>query len=809
MTAPLPVLILKTGRYAIHHGGLGIIRSLGRLGVPVYSISEDHITPAAVSRYLARTFVWNTDDLPKSRMLEALSKIGRDLDKPTILIPTDDLGAILIAEESAMLRPWFVFPNISAGTPRRLANKGTLYALCRQMGIACPNTLVPTSLTDVKEFAETARFPLVVKAAAAWLDSKLKVSIVHTERELVDAWHRVESSSNSNLLIQDYIPQGEDWFFHGYCNAVSDCLAGFTGLKIRSFPPNAGITTLGKSVTNDALRHQAEIFLKAISYAGVMDIDYRFDKRDGQYKLLDFNPRVGAQFRVFVDENGVDVVRALYRDLTEQKVQRSRQVDGRIFIVEPFDVRSCAVHFWRGELSLDDWLRSFKGRKEFAWFSWDDPLPFLVVWIRLAVRGVAKMIRNGPFKSRSAAGLGGRGSKMQAGPGDAHRVIGLWSRSDRSRQSSGISEFDRDLSDTFERFGGTEMRQLVRVGVMHGIKWTGLMPIIRRLFAGRAIILMFHEVQRDFRHELMTGTSVELFRQCLASLQRQGWKIVSLEECLSELSKNEPKAPRYAVITFDDGYRDISSAALAILEQHKAPFMVYVPTGAPTRTMNSWWLGLREIFRRTEHVTIDPMGAKFHCSDFLSKKAGLKAVTKWVHDDYRRAALLDPTFHRYGISLSALNDAYFLDERELQELSRHPLASIGAHTTSHAALATLDPSSSRAEMEDNRNYLETLLERPIRHLAYPYGAAGACGPREEGLAEQVGFLSAVTSRKGCLDGGSLNRFGLPRFGVGCHLEARASFEANVSGVYAAGQALKRVVSMPHQMGRSQDHAACS
>jgi peptidoglycan/xylan/chitin deacetylase (PgdA/CDA1 family) len=339
------------------------------------------------------------------------------------------------------------------------------------------------------------------------------------------------------------------------------------------------------------------------------------------------------------------------------------------------------------------------------------------------------------------------------------------------------------------------MRQLVRDGIMHGVMWTGLMPVIRKLFAGRAVILMFHEIQRDFRHELMTGTSVELFRQCLESLQRQGWKIVSLEECLRALSQNDPKAPRYAVITFDDGFRDLRSVALPLLEQSKAPFMVYVPTGAPTRTLKAWWLGLREIFRRCDQVTIDPMGTKFDCSDFLGKKTGLKSVTKWVHDDYRRAASLEGTFHRYGISLPALNAAYFLDERELQELSRHPLASIGGHTTSHAALATLDASSSRAELEDNRKYLEALLEQPVRHLAYPYGTPGACGRREEHLAEQAGFSTAVTTRKGCLGGGNLNRLALPRFGVGCHLEARMSFEANVSGVYAAGQALKRAVAV--------------
>jgi predicted ATP-grasp superfamily ATP-dependent carboligase len=428
MTAPPPALILKTGRYPVHHGGLGIIRSLGRLGIPVYTVAEDHLTPAGISRYLTGSFVWNAGNLPKQEMLDALTRIGRELHKPTILIPTDDLAAILIAEEATTLRQWFVFPDILPGTPRNLANKQMLHTLCRQMGVPCASTLIPTSLSAANQFAETVGFPVVVKAAAAWLDPKLKVSIVRTERELVDVWHRAEGSQTPNLLIQEYIPHGEDWFFHGYCNGASECLAGFTGTKIRSFPPHTGITTLGRSVTNDVLLHQAETLLKAISYAGIMDIDYRFDKRDRQYKLLDFNPRIGAQFRLFEDENGLDVVRALYRDLTGQNVQRSRQVDGRVFVEEPHDFRACTKYFRRGDLSVRAWVRSFNGCKEFAWFSWDDPLPFLIVWARLAIQGAGKTIQTARFRSNAARQSAGVDQECKPDQAVPIPQYGLWSR---------------------------------------------------------------------------------------------------------------------------------------------------------------------------------------------------------------------------------------------------------------------------------------------------------------------------------------------------------------------------------------------
>ncbi|WP_249135162.1 polysaccharide deacetylase family protein [Bradyrhizobium sp. AUGA SZCCT0222] len=332
------------------------------------------------------------------------------------------------------------------------------------------------------------------------------------------------------------------------------------------------------------------------------------------------------------------------------------------------------------------------------------------------------------------------------------------------------------------------MKQMLKRSIFQAASWSGLTPTLRRMFAGRAAILMFHEIQRDYRSELMSGTSVELFEYLLKWLRQEGWEIVDLEACLERLA-TDPRPRRYAVLTFDDGYRDNVSTAVPILERNNAPFMVYVPTGAPTRTLQPWWLGLRELFRSRDTVTIDAMGIRFCCPDLDKKASALRKVGEWVHEDYRRAAMLAPTFSRAGLSLSALNDAYFLDERELQSLAQHPLASIGGHTDSHPALAYLDALSARSEMVANRNYLEKLLQRPVRHFAYPYGTSGACGPREEHLAKEAGFSTAVTTRHGHVSDCKPNQFGLPRIGVGGQFDTRAAFEARMNGVQSAVQML--------------------
>ena len=124
-----------------------------------------------------------------------------------------------------------------------------------------------------------------------------------------------------------------------------------------------------------------------LSYSGIADLDYRLDKRDGQYKLLDFNPRIGAQFRVFEDLAGIDVVRALYLDLNGKRLPGSRQPKTRTFIVELHDFAASITYLKRHALSVNEWWKSLQGTRELAWFSADDPLPFLTVCAPAAQSG--------------------------------------------------------------------------------------------------------------------------------------------------------------------------------------------------------------------------------------------------------------------------------------------------------------------------------------------------------------------------------------------------------------------------------------
>ena len=115
--------------------------------------------------------------------------------------------------------------------------------------------------------------------------------------------------------------------------------------------------------------------MKSIGYRGPLDLGYRFDVRDGRYKVLDINPRVGGMFRLFVGGNGIDVVRATYLDMTGQQVVASPAREGRKWLAEDCDWFSALRYYRDGKLSFRDWCQSLQDVDEMSYFAKDDLWP--------------------------------------------------------------------------------------------------------------------------------------------------------------------------------------------------------------------------------------------------------------------------------------------------------------------------------------------------------------------------------------------------------------------------------------------------
>ena len=390
-----PVLVLSLGT----HGPLGIIRSLGRLGVPMYAVGGSWPDVGGCSRYCRQVFRCEFPQAQPGRLLEVLRKAGRAIGRQSILIPTSDDTAVFAADHAGVLREFFLLPEQCSSLPRALASKKEAHALARTHGIPTPDVMFFQSRTDVANFAKGATYPIMLKAIDGARCSRrtgVTMLIVRSPRELMEKYDQLEDPAEPNLMLQEYIPGEDDtvWMFNGYFNRDSECLFGMTGKKIRQSPVARGITSLGICLKNPVVEETTVRFMKALGYRGILDIGYRYDARDCQYKLLDVNPRIGCTFRLFVAENGMDAARALYLDLTGQPVPPSTPREGRKWLVEMPDLKSSIEYHRLGKLTLRKWVDSFSGVQETAQFAWDDPWPFVDMCAQSGLNHLRRLFAN-------------------------------------------------------------------------------------------------------------------------------------------------------------------------------------------------------------------------------------------------------------------------------------------------------------------------------------------------------------------------------------------------------------------------------
>jgi D-aspartate ligase len=381
-----PILVLRRDVGSFQRGALAVIRSAGRLGIPVFSVRHTAREPATRSRYATGSLALSPR-APEGEWVDALIELRPKLGRG-ILVPIDDLAAVAVNDYQDRLAQHYALPPAPFGIQRRLASKRELWRVCQDFDIPTPYCTFPANEAELREQAAGHGYPVVVKRAERWLaprDSAApSVYIAHTLDQLLGAYDRMESDVAPQVMLQEYIPGGSNavWTFNGYAGDGGECLCAFTGRRLRQQGPRTGETTLGVSAANETVEALGRRLLRNLDYRGIVDIGFHYDQRDGCYKLFDVNPRLGSSFRMFVADNGMDVLRAMHLDLTGRPVPESRITDARKWIDEPGDLATSIKLIRERALGLRSWASSLKGVEEAAWWALDDPLPFFLMAVQ-------------------------------------------------------------------------------------------------------------------------------------------------------------------------------------------------------------------------------------------------------------------------------------------------------------------------------------------------------------------------------------------------------------------------------------------
>lgn len=325
--------------------------------------------------------------------------------------------------------------------------------------------------------------------------------------------------------------------------------------------------------------------------------------------------------------------------------------------------------------------------------------------------------------------------------------------------------------------------------------YSALSPITK----GVGVIFTLHQVTKREREGFAPNKILEVTQEFLKStigkVRDRGLDIVDMDEAKRRLQHG---GDPFAVFTFDDGYRDNYELALPVMQAEGAPMTVYVPTSFMEGTGQLWWLALERIIASSHAMDITLRGEPYiaSCESEEDKWEVYNniywAMREMSEDDQR--SYIEKMAEDHGYDLKRLCNSECMTWDEFDDFAEEKGVHIGAHTVNHYAIARLDEERALYEMREGRRILEERLNRPINHFSFPYGAPSAAGLRDFGLAEKLGFATAVTTRPGVLFAEhSKHMMALPRVSLnGCYQKERY-VDVFLSGVpFALYNGFKRV-----------------
>jgi D-aspartate ligase len=369
------------------YSGLGIVRSLGRRGIPVVALDPDPRQLGMSSRFCCAL---QCPDQKKAEQdyLDFLLELGRQFGRRAVYYPTGDNTVLFYARHREVLAPYYRCVMAETDLMKAVVSKDGFDRLCTANDIPAPQTFFPADRADLEAHLGQLIFPAIIKpthshdwkhpAMVAIVGGGTKALRTDDAKQLLDRYDRV-ARVNPALVIQELIPGPDDALYYccGYVDQQGTPRAAFVGRKLRVEPIHLGSASFVISVHHQEIIDISLRFLDAIGYRGLYGIEYKLDARDGRFKAIEFNARFGL-WDILAKRCGIDIPHIAYLDANDQAVETgTRYRAGVKWVAMELDIAAFRQYHREGTLSFFAWLRSLAGEKLWAVADWGDPRPFI------------------------------------------------------------------------------------------------------------------------------------------------------------------------------------------------------------------------------------------------------------------------------------------------------------------------------------------------------------------------------------------------------------------------------------------------
>ncbi|MFH1148408.1 MAG: hypothetical protein V1736_11980 [Pseudomonadota bacterium] len=390
-----------------HVVGLGVIRALGRMGVPVVAMHYRESEMAHLSRFVKERIRVPDPGKAETEFIAKLLDLSPRF-KGSLLIPTDDFTVVALSRNKETLAGHYCVAAQEWDMTKRLIRKQHTYAFAQRLGIPCPATFIPSSLDDLRSRARGISYPCLVKPCEGhtfFEQFGAKMLKVVNEEDLL-ATHARVTSAGMKMMIQELIP-GDDGQGVNYNSYFVDGapIAEFTAKKVRIEPPFFGSPRVLVSRHIPEIVEPGRLLIKSLGYEGFSCMEFKKDSRDGIYKLMEINCRNNLTGSLAV-RCGINFPWLMYRHLLYGEINPRSGFESDVFWIDiAHDCKRFFVSRKEEGYSLREYVKPYLCKKVFAVLSFTDPLPFLkrlFYFAQLGCRRIGRVMKHKGIRAKSA-----------------------------------------------------------------------------------------------------------------------------------------------------------------------------------------------------------------------------------------------------------------------------------------------------------------------------------------------------------------------------------------------------------------------